>query len=481
MQRNRIGLAMACVFSLAASASAWALDYPARPVRWIVGYPAGGSTDIVARIIGQWLSERLGQQFIIENKPGAGNNIGTEAVIRAAPDGYTLLLVNPANAINATLYTRLSFNFIKESAPVAGFIRVPNVMEVNPSVPATTVAEFIAYAKANPAKINWATSGNGTSVHLSGELFKMLTGVSLTHVPYRGSAPALTDMISGTVHVMFDNMPSSLPHIQAGKLRALGVTTAKRSDSLPDVPTVGETVPSYEASAFFGMSAPRGTPPEIIDKLNSEINAGLADPRIKARLAELGGMLIAGSPADLNAKILRDAQWRVLKPLVDRGDIRIISDTWTKDWNPTEAYTHMTEAIELANGKIDAVVASNDGTAGGAIQALAEHNLAGKALVSGQDADLAAIIRILDGTQTMTIYKPLGSQAKLAAEAAVALAMGEPVKSAVSFRVGNKAIPAILLAPVVVTKDNVKETVIKDGFQNLETIQKSLPREKWPQ
>ena len=192
-------------------------------------------------------------------------------------------------------------------------------------------------------------------------------------------------------------------------------------------------------------------------------------------------VLIAGSPADLNAKILRDAQWRVLKPLVDRGDIRIISDTWTKDWNPTEAYTHMTEAIELANGKIDAVVASNDGTAGGAIQALAEHNLAGKALVSGQDADLAAIIRILDGTQTMTIYKPLGSQAKLAAEAAVALAMGEPVKSAVSFRVGNKAIPAILLAPVVVTKDNVKETVIKDGFQNLETIQKSLPKEKWPQ
>jgi tripartite-type tricarboxylate transporter receptor subunit TctC len=275
-----------------------AADYPTRPVRWIVPYPPGGGTDITARLIGQWLSERLGQQFVIENKPGAGNNLGTDAMISAAPDGYTVLLTNPANAINATLYQKLSFNFLRDSAPVAGIMRVPNVMEVNPSVPAKTVAEFIAYAKANPGKVNWATSGNGTSVHLSGELFKMMTGVNLLHVPYRGSAPAITDMISGQVHVMFDNMPPSLPHIQAGKLRALAVTTAVRSEALPDVPTVAETVPGYEASAYYGMSAPKGTPPEIIEKLNKEINAALADPKIKARLAELGGMLIPGTPAD---------------------------------------------------------------------------------------------------------------------------------------------------------------------------------------
>jgi tripartite-type tricarboxylate transporter receptor subunit TctC len=303
MQRHIIALAMACTFLAGGIAGALALDYPTRPVRWVVGYPPGGSTDIVARIIGQRLSQRLGQQFIIENKSGAGNNIGTEAVIRAAPDGYTLLLTNPANAINATLYARLSFNFIRDTAPVAGFIRVPNVMEVNPSVPARTVAEFISYAKSNPGKINWASSGTGTSIHLSGELFKMLTGVTMTHVPYRGSAPALTDLISGTDQFMFDNMPSSLPHIQAGELRALGVTTAKRSDSLPDVPTVGETVPGYEASAFFGMSAPKGTPPEIIEKLNKEVNAALADPGIRSRLADLGGMLIPGSPADFGKLI----------------------------------------------------------------------------------------------------------------------------------------------------------------------------------
>ncbi len=284
---------------------AFALDYPTRPVRWVVTYPPGGGTDITARIVGQWLSERLGQQFIIENKPGAGNNIGTESVVNAPPDGYTLLLVNPANAINTTLYSKLSFNFLRDIAPVAGIMRVPNVMEVNPSVPAKTVAEFIAYAKANPGKINWATSGNGTSVHLSGELFKIMAGVQLTHVPYRGSAPALTDMISGTVDVMFDNMPPSLPHIRAGKLRALAVTTNVRSDALPDVPTVAETVPGYEASAFYGMGVPKGTPPEIIDKLNKEINAGLADPKIKARLAELGGMLIPGSPADFG-KLVAD-------------------------------------------------------------------------------------------------------------------------------------------------------------------------------
>jgi tripartite-type tricarboxylate transporter receptor subunit TctC len=289
--------------SLAASA-----DYPSRPVRWIVGYPAGGTTDIVARLIGHWLSERLGQQFIIENKPGAGNNIGTEAMINSPPDGYTVLLTNPANAINATLYQRLSFNFMRDTAPVAGFMRVPNVMEVNPKVPANSVAEFIAYAKANPDKINWASSGNGTSVHLSGELFKIMTGIDLTHVPYRGSAPALTDMISGTVQVMFDNMPSSLPHIQAGKLRALGVTTAARSDALPNVPTVAETVPGYEASAFFGMSMPKGTPAEVIEKLNQEINAGLADPGVKARLAELGGILMPGTPAQFGQVIAEETE-----------------------------------------------------------------------------------------------------------------------------------------------------------------------------
>jgi tripartite-type tricarboxylate transporter receptor subunit TctC len=299
-----------CLFCMTwpAATNAAAAEYPTRPVRWVVGYPAGGTTDIVARLIGHWLSERLGQQFVVENKPGAGNNIGTEAVINAPPDGYTVLLVNPANAINATLYRKLSFNFIRDILPVAGIMRVPNVMEVNPSVPAKTVADFIAYAKANPGKINWASSGNGTSVHLSGELFKIMTGIDLTHVPYRGSAPALTDLISGTVQVMFDNMPSSLPHIQAGKLRALGVTTAKRSDALPDVPTVAETVPGYEASAFFGMGVPKGTPTEVIEKLNKEINAALADPGMKAKLADLGGMLIPGAPAEFGQLIAQETE-----------------------------------------------------------------------------------------------------------------------------------------------------------------------------
>src|SRR5262249_38214627 len=283
---------------LAGIGPALAVDYPTRPVRWIVPYPAGGSTDILARIIGQYLSERLGQQFIIENRPGGGNNIGTEAALHAAADGYTLLLVNPAHGINATLYPKLNFNVIRDMAPVAGIIRVPNVMEVNPGVPAKTVAEFIAYAKANPGKINWASSGIGTSVHLSGELFKSMTGIEMTHVPYRGSAPALTDLIAGTVHVMFDNMPSSISHIRAEKLRALGVTTAKRSDGLPDVPTVAETVPGYEASAWFGMGVPKGTPPDIIEKLNKEVNAALQDANVKARLAELGGIAIPGTPAD---------------------------------------------------------------------------------------------------------------------------------------------------------------------------------------
>src|SRR6516165_663576 len=294
--------------ALVATGGACAAEYPARPVRWIVGYPAGGTTDIVARLIGHWLSERLGQQFIIENKPGAGNNIAAEAAINAPPDGYTVFLVNLANAINATLYQKLPFNFMHDTAPVGGIMRVPNVMEVNPSVPAKTVAEFIAYAKANPGKINWASSGNGTSVHLSGELFKIMTGVDLTHVPYRGSAPALTDLISGTVQVMFDNMPSSLPHIQAGKLRALAVTTAQRSDALPGVPTVAETVQGYEASAFFGMSVPKGTPDEVTGILNREINAALADPGMKAKLAELGGIPIAGSPADFGRVVSEETE-----------------------------------------------------------------------------------------------------------------------------------------------------------------------------
>jgi tripartite-type tricarboxylate transporter receptor subunit TctC len=283
--------------------SASALDYPARPVRWVVGYPAGGSTDIFARLIGHRLSEKLGQQFIIENKPGAGNNIATEQVVNSPPDGYTILLVNPANAINATLYAKLNFNFIRDIAPVVGIARVPNVMAVNPNVPAKTVAEFIEYAKANPGKINMASSGNGTSVHLSGELFKAMTGVQMQHVPYRGSAPALTDMLSGQVQVMFDNMPSVIAHVKSGGLRALAVTTATRSAELPDVPTVAETVRDFEASAWFGIGVPKGTPPEIIDRLNKAVNEILAEPAMKARIAELGGVPIVATPAEFGAVV----------------------------------------------------------------------------------------------------------------------------------------------------------------------------------
>jgi tripartite-type tricarboxylate transporter receptor subunit TctC len=282
--------------------------YPARPVRWVVPYPPGGATDIVARIVGAYLTESLGQQVIIENRPGAGNNLGTEAVVNAAPDGHTFLLVNPANAINATLYKKLSFNYLRDTIQVAGIIRVPNVMEVHPSVPAKTVAEFIAHAKANPGKVNWATSGNGTSVHLSGELFKMMTGVDLLHVPYRGSAPALTDMLAGNVHVMFDNMPPSLPHIKAGKLRALGVTTAQRSQALPDVPAVGETVAGYEASAFFGLAVPKGTPANIVERLNREVNAALENDTIKARFAEVGAVPFRLTVAQARERIASDIE-----------------------------------------------------------------------------------------------------------------------------------------------------------------------------
>jgi tripartite-type tricarboxylate transporter receptor subunit TctC len=298
-------------FTLAGTGSAGALDYPIRPIRWIVPYPPGGTTDILARLIGQSLSEKLGQQFVIENKPGAGNNIGTEAVIHAPPDGYTVLLVNPANGINTSLYKKLSFNFPRDIAPIGGLTRAPNVMEVNPDVPAKTVAEFIAYAKANPGKINMASSGNGTSVHLSGELFMAMTGIKMTHVPYRGAAPALTDMIAGQVQVLFDNLPSSIEHIKGGKLRALAVTTEQRSDALPGVPTVAETVPGYEASAWFGMGAPKDTPPEIIAVLNRAINAALADPNIKARLADFGGVPMGGTPAEFGKIIVDETEkWR---------------------------------------------------------------------------------------------------------------------------------------------------------------------------
>jgi tripartite-type tricarboxylate transporter receptor subunit TctC len=303
----RAGAAGAVALALAMG-PARALDYPTRPVHIVVGYPAGGTTDILARLVGQFLSERLGQQFVIDNKPGAGNNIATELVANAAPDGYTLLLVNPANGINATLYEHLPFDFIRDIAPVGGIIRVPNVMEINPAVPARTVAEFIAYAKAHPGKINMASSGNGTSVHVSGELFKMMASVDMLHVPYRGAAPALTDLMGGQVQILFDNLPSSIEYIRAGKLRALAVTTAVRSEALPDVPPVADTVPGYEASAWFGLGAPKGTPPEVIDRLNQVINAGLADPRLKARLEDLGGMMLTGSPADFGKIIAAETE-----------------------------------------------------------------------------------------------------------------------------------------------------------------------------
>ncbi len=302
--------ALAFLAVVAAGAARAADDYPNHAVRWIVGYPPGGSTDICARLIGQYLSERLHQPFAVENKPGAGNNLATEMAAKAPPDGYTVFLVNPANVINATLYKHLPFDFIRDIAPVAGIIRMPNVMEVNPKVPAHTVAEFIAYAKANPGKINMASGGVGTSVHLSGVLFMMMTGVKLVHVPYHGAAPALTDMLAGQVQVMFDNLPSSIGYIQAGRLRALAVTTATRSSALPNVPTIAATVPGYEASAFFGMGVPRGTPPAIIAKLNRTINEGLADPALQAKLAKLGGTPIPGTPDDFGKLLVSEtAKW----------------------------------------------------------------------------------------------------------------------------------------------------------------------------
>jgi tripartite-type tricarboxylate transporter receptor subunit TctC len=292
-RRKFLHLAVGVTFLPAISRVAWAQAYPTRTVRFIVAFAPGGANDIVARLIGQWLSERLGQQFIIENRAGAGSNIGTEAVERASPDGHVLLMVGTPNAINATLYEKLPFDFVRDIAPVASILRVPLVMEVNPSVPATTVPEFIAYAKANPGKINYASAGIGGVTHVAGELFKMLAGVDMRHVPYRGAAPALTDLLGGQVQAMFDIMPSSIEYIRAGKLRAFAVTTAVRSEALPDIATVGDFVPGYEASAWLGVGAPRNTPADIIDKLNREINAGLADPKMKARLADLGGTVLA--------------------------------------------------------------------------------------------------------------------------------------------------------------------------------------------
>ena len=307
-RRTAICLIAIGISAIASLGGASALDYPTRPVRWVVGYPPGGATDILARLIGQRLSERLGQQFVIENKPGAGNNIATESVINAEPDGYTVLFVNPANYINASLYTNLKFNFIRDIAPVASFNRVPNVMTVNNDVPAKTVAEFIAYVKANPGKVNLASSGNGTSVHLSGEMFMATTGAKMQHVPYRGAAPAITDLLGGQVQVIFDNMPSILQHIRAGSLRALAVTSTARSSLLPDVPTLADTVPGYEASALFGMGVPKNTPKEIIEKLNKEINAVLAEPAIKAKLIDLGGEPLIGPPEAFGAMIVAETE-----------------------------------------------------------------------------------------------------------------------------------------------------------------------------
>jgi tripartite-type tricarboxylate transporter receptor subunit TctC len=316
--RLAAGAAVLPVFSRGASA----VDYPSRPVRLIVGFAPGQAIDITTRMIGQWLSERLGQQFIVENRPGAGGNIGTEAVVRAPPDGYMLLAIGSNNMINATLYEKLNFNFIRDIAPVASVARVPQVMEVTPSFPAKTVPEFIAHAKANPGKVSFASAGNGSVAHVTGELFKMMTGVNMLHVPYRGAALALTDLIGGQVDLMFDNMPSSIEYIRAGRLRPLAVSTTTRLESLPDIPTVGDFVPGFETSAWGGIGAPKDTPGEIIDKLNREINAALADPKMNARLADLGGLVLPLSPAEYGRRIAEETEkWgKVIKFAGARAD-----------------------------------------------------------------------------------------------------------------------------------------------------------------
>src|SRR5712691_7282561 len=307
-RRQFLHLAAGAAALAGVSRIASAQSYPARPVRLIVGFAPGGSADIVARLMGQWLTERLGQPFVIENRPGAGTNIATDAVVKSAPDGYTLLLVTAANAINATLYGKLNFNFIRDIAPVAALGREPNVMLVHSSVPAKTVPEFIAHAKANPGKIVMASGGNGAPSHVSGEMFKMMAGIDMVHVPYRGAAPALSDLLGGQVHVTFLDMGSSIEYIRTGKLRALAMTTAVRSEALPEIPTVSEFVPGYEASTWNGIGAPKNTSAEIIDKLNKEINAGLVDPQLKARLAELGGTVLALSPPDFGKFIADETE-----------------------------------------------------------------------------------------------------------------------------------------------------------------------------
>jgi tripartite-type tricarboxylate transporter receptor subunit TctC len=307
-RRRVLRLAGAAVALPAVSRIANAQSYPSRPIRIVIGYTPAGSADITSRLMGQWMSERLGQTVIVENRPGAATNLATESVIRAPADGYTLLLVAPANAINATLFDKLNHNFLRDIAPVAGINRFANVMEVNPSVPVKTVPEFIAYAKANPGKLSMASSGAGSTIHMSGELFKMMTGVQMTHVPYRGSAPALTDMISGQVHVMFDNIPTSIQHIRAGKLRPIAVTSTTRSDLLPEIPTVAEYLPGYEASAWYGLGVPRGTPPDIIEKLNKTVNAILSDPAVKVKFAEMGATLIMNSPAQFGKYVADETE-----------------------------------------------------------------------------------------------------------------------------------------------------------------------------
>ena len=307
-RRNFLHLAAGAAALPTLSRVASAETYPSRPVHWIVSFAAGGPNDVVARIIGQYLSDHLGQQFVIENRPGAGGNVGMQSVLSSAPDGYTIAFVGPNYAINPALYEKLPFDFIRDSVPVAGTMRLANVMEVHPAVPANNVAEFIAYAKANPGKINFASGGVGTSPHLSGELLKTMTGINLVHVPYRGTAPALSDLLAGQVEVLFDNIPGSIGHIRSGKVRALGVTGSKRVAAIPEVPTIGETVPGYDVSIWYGIAAPRGTPPEIVAKLNQAVNAVLADPKLQARLAELGGEPMPTTPAQFGKLVAEETE-----------------------------------------------------------------------------------------------------------------------------------------------------------------------------
>lgn len=315
-RRKFMQLAACTAMVPAAPRGAFADDYPSHPVRVIVPVAPGGANDTTARLIGQWLSERLGQQFIVENRPGAGTNIGTEAAIRATPDGYTLLISGSNAAINPTLFKSLSFNFMRDTTPIASIVRVPQLMQVNPSVPAKTVPEFIAYAKANPGKIAMGSGGNGSPAHIIGEYFKLMTGTDLTHVPYRGAAPAVVDLIGGQIQVAFTELATSIGHVRSGALRALAVTTATRTEVLPDVPTLAEFIPGFEASQWIGLVAPKDTPPAIIEKLNAAINAGLADPKLKARVAEFGGMLLPGSPADFG-KLIRDETEKWAKVIRD--------------------------------------------------------------------------------------------------------------------------------------------------------------------